>query len=319
MRAVFLDVATFSPDICFSIIEQQVSVLETYELTQAEQIVERCKSAEVIISNKVPLTAEVLAELPKLKLVCIAATGTNNIDLAAAKKLGITVTNVTNYANYSVSQYVFAQLLAYFSNIEHHNQNTRSGLWQQHHSFCLHGAGMNELAGKTLAIVGYGNLGKAVAKIARAFGLKILIAERADSAVVRAGRVGFKQALTEADIVSLHCPQTSATEKLINTQHLALMKNNAVLINTARGGLIDNQALLAALEQKKLGAAILDVLDQEPPPVDHPLLNCQSDNLIITAHIAWASHQAQAALIEQLADNIKAFIHHRPQNTVVSA
>lgn len=316
MRAVFLDQATFSPTINLTNVEQQVAKLSCYPLTQPEQVIERSCDANIIITNKVVLDRVRLTQLPELKLICIAATGTNNVDLAAATELGICVTNITNYANQSVSQYVFAQLLSYFSHISDHNQNVHNNLWQQHHSFCLHGKGMDELAGKTIAIIGYGSLGQAVAERAKAFDLNVLVSERLGASKIREGRVSFEQALSHADIISLHCPQTPDTERLINEKSLALLKPNAVLVNTARGGLIDNRALLAALQEQRIGAAILDVLDVEPPPADHPLIANKFDNLIISAHIAWASKQAQQRLIDKLGDNISAFKRSMPINVV---
>lgn len=316
MRAVLLDQATFSSKIDLTMIEQQVSKLTCYPLTNPEQIIERSRDANIIITNKVVLDRAILTQLPELKLICIAATGTNNVDLAAATELGICVTNITNYANQSVSQYVFAQLLNHFSHISDHNQNVRNNLWQQHHSFCLHGKGMDELAGKTIAIIGYGSLGQAVAERAKAFDLNILVSERHKASEIRNGRVSFEQALSQADIISLHCPQTADTTSLINEKSLALVKSNAVIVNTARGGLIDNHALLVALREKRIAAAILDVLDVEPPPADHPLIANKFDNLIITAHIAWASKQAQQRLIDKIAENISAFDAKEPINVV---
>ncbi|MBO9489479.1 D-2-hydroxyacid dehydrogenase [Endozoicomonas sp. G2_1] len=316
MRAVFLDQATFSSEIDITMIEQQVSKLTCYPLTNPEQIIEHSRDANIIITNKVVLNRVLLTQLPELKLICIAATGTNNVDLASATELGICVTNITNYANQSVSQYVFAQLLNHFSHISDHNQNVRNNLWQQHHSFCLHGKGMEELAGKTIAIIGYGSLGQAVAERAKAFDLNVMVSEHCGASKIRNGRVSFEQALSQADIISLHCPQTADTTSLINEKSLALVKPSAVIVNTARGGLINNDALLAALREKRIAAAILDVLDVEPPPADHPLIANKFDNLIITAHIAWASKQAQQRLIDKIAENISAFAAKEPINVV---
>jgi len=307
MKAVFLDQQTFSEHISFTAIEQQVSSLTCYPTTTSEQIIARCQDAELVITNKVVFNAEILASLPTLKLLCVAATGYNNVDIDAANQHNIAVTNVSGYAANSVAQYVLAQILDYYQQTQHHNANTEQGLWQQSATFCHHGNAITELAGKTLAVVGYGSLGQAVAKLANAFGMTVLLSERVNASSIRANKVSFEQAISQADIVSLHCPQTADTEQLINASVLANMKSNAMLINTARGALVNNNDLLAALKNKQIAYAVLDVLDQEPPPADHPLLNAALPNLKITAHIAWASSEAQQRLIDLLSQNIAAF------------
>jgi glycerate dehydrogenase len=307
MKAVFLDSKTFSSNISFTAIEQQVNELTCYSNTPHDQVIERCKNAELLITNKVVLTAELLAKLPALKLICIAATGYNNIDISAAKRLGIAVTNVSGYAGKSVAQYVLAQILEYYQQTSHHNANTEQGHWQKNDTFCYHGNAITELCGKTLGIIGYGNLGQAVVKLAEAFGMKVLISERIDSKEIRQGRVSFDQIITQADIISLHCPQTTNTENLINSNILAKMKPTAMLINTARGALVNSTDLLSALTTQQIAYAVLDVLEQEPPPADHPLLNTNLTNLKITAHIAWASSEAQQRLINLLSKNIAAY------------
>lgn len=311
MKAVFLDSQTFSSSISFAAIEQQVSSLTCYSITTAEQVLERCHDADIILTNKVELTAEMLAQLPQLKLIAITATGYNNIDIEAAAKCNIAVTNVSGYAGNAIAQYVFAQILEYYQQTSHHNTNTAQGLWQKSETFCYHGKAITELAGKTLAIIGYGFLGKSVAKLAKAFDMNVLISERPQSIEVRDGRVSFEQAITQADILSLHCPQTAETTNLINAAVLAKMKPSAMLINTARGMLVNSIDLLAALKDKQIAYAVLDVLEQEPPPEDHPLLialqQTTLDNLKITAHIAWASSESQQRLIHMLSNNIAAF------------
>lgn len=318
MRAVFLDSQTFSENIVFSAIEQQVSQLTCYATTTAEQVFARCQGADIVITNKVVLTAEILAKLPQLTLICIAATGYNNVDLDAAAKHNIAVTNVSGYAGNAVAQYVLAQMLAFYQQTAHHNANTKQGYWQQSDIFCYHGNGITELAGKTLGIIGYGSLGQAVAKLAHAFGMNILISERPNSTKIRPQRASFEEVISQADVLSLHCPQTPDTTNLINADTLAKMKPNALLINTARGALVNSVDLLAALTTKQIAYAVLDVLEQEPPPADHPLLlalqNDNLDNLQITAHIAWASSEAQQRLIDLLSDNIAAFKRGEPLN-----
>jgi len=314
MKAVFLDSQTFSSNISFTAIEQQVSELTCYTNTTQEQILERCQSVELLITNKVVLTAELLAKLPTLKLICIAATGYNNIDISAATRLGIAVTNVSGYAGQSVAQYVLAQILEYYQQTCHHNANTEQGNWQTSDTFCYHGNAITELAGKTLGIIGNGNLGQAVIKLAEAFGMKVLISERVNSAEIRPGRLSFEQVITQADILSLHCPQTTSTENLINSNTFAKMKPTAMLVNTARGALVNSADLLTALITKQIAYAVLDVLEQEPPPAAHPLLNTNLANLKITAHIAWASSEAQQRLIGLLSENIAAYKNGEPLN-----
>lgn len=315
MQAVFLDQDTFGSSISLLAIQQQVTSLTCFSTTSEQQIVARCLDADVVITNKVMLSAASLKLLPKLKLICVAATGTNNIDLDTASKLGITVNNVSGYSSASLSQYVFAQMLEYFSQTSHHNHNTSQGLWQKSATFCLHGNDISELNGKSLGIIGYGNLGEAVAKIGLAFGMQILIAERPESSNIRSGRLSFDQVLAQADVLSLHCPQTPETENLINSHTLGLMKPSAMLINTARGALVNSNDLLTALKTNQIAYAVLDVLEQEPPPAEHILLQAISDTLSnplqhklkITAHIAWASNESQQRLINLLAENIQKY------------
>ncbi len=307
MNAVFLDKQTFSSTIDFTAIERQVTQLVCYANTSPTEVISRCHNADIIITNKVQLTAEMLSALPHVKLICISATGYNNVDIDAASHLNIAVTNVSGYAGLSVAQYVFAQLLEYYQQTSHHNSNTEQGLWSRNDTFCYHGNSISELAGKTLGIIGYGSLGKAVANIAQAFNMKVLISERPKACTIRPDRVAFEHVIKEADIISLHCPQTPDTQNLINESVFSCMKNTAVLVNTARGALIDEPALLTALKTKEIAYAILDVLTQEPPSADHILLHNQLSNLKVTAHIAWASHEAQQRLIELLSQNILAF------------
>jgi len=316
MHAVFLDLQTFSPNASLDSIKAQVTDITCYQTTQHSQIITRCKNADVIITNKVVLTADLIKNLPQLSLICIAATGTNNVDTSAATQLGIAVTNVSGYANNSVAQYVFSQICDYYSLTQHHHKNTEQGLWQTSDTFCYHGDGITELAGKTLGIIGYGSLGKSVAKIAQAFEMKVLIAERKNVTITRDNRTPLQQVIEQADILSLHCPQTTETTQLVNQQFLTDMKSTAMLINSARGALIDNQALLSALKQHQIAYAVLDVLEQEPPPADHILLSSELKNLKITAHIAWASTEAQQKLLNIIAKNIESFNNKQQLNRI---
>lgn len=308
MKVVCLDRSTIDSNIDFKGIEGLVENITYHEFTPAEKVVFRCKYAEVIITNKVVLDKVQLEQLPKLKLICIAATGTNNIDIEAATALGIKVCNVKSYSTPSVAQYVFSMLLEHMQKSAHYIENTRQKHWQNSPIFCHFNLPINELNNKVIALIGYGEIAKSVEKIAHAFGMKVLIAERQGATSIRPERVSFEQALQLADVLTLHSPLTADTENLINSHTLALMKPNAILINTARGGLVKSADLLNALKMKRLGAAILDVLEQEPPPSDHILLNCSLDNLYITAHIAWGSLEAQQRLVDGIANNIASFI-----------
>ena len=316
MHAVFLDQQTFSANIELTEIKKHVFSLTCYGLTAPNQVIERAMNVDIIITNKVILNEEVLSQLPNLKLICIAATGINNVDISTAKKLNIAVTNVSGYAKNSVAQYVLAQMLEYFSQVSHHNKNVEQGLWQQSPSFCYHGNGSQELANKTLGLVGYGILAKAVEKVALSFDMKVLIAERPNVSSVRAGRLAFNDVIKQADIISLHCPQTPETENLINAKVINQMKTTAMLINTARGALVNEVDLINALNNKDIAFAILDVLKQEPPEDNHILLTNQPANLKVTAHIAWASIEAQQRLIHLLGQNIADFKSNKLTNRV---
>ncbi|XQW84344.1 D-2-hydroxyacid dehydrogenase [Thalassotalea piscium] len=317
MHAVFLDQQTFSDKVSFSPIKTQVGKFTSYPLTTESQRVEHCQNADIVITNKVVIDENVLNQLPNLKLICIAATGTNNIDLVAAKKRGIAVTNVSGYSTPSVTQYVFSQILSYYSRIDSHNDNVKQGKWQQHHSFCYHGNGSNEIAGKTMTIFGYGTLGKGIAKVAKAFDMKVLIAERPNASVIREGRVSFESAIKQADILTLHCPENEQTLGLINAQIFDQMKPTAMLINTARGGIVNSLDLLSALKNKQIAYAAIDVLEQEPPSATHPLLNQSLTNISITAHVAWASFEAQQRLLNLIAINIADFQTGKMTNRLV--
>jgi len=316
MKAVFLDRKTFNHNLSLSTIEQQVNTLTCYQTTTPEQILQRCADADIIITNKVVLNEQIIKQLPNIKLICITATGTNNVDLIAAKKLGIAVTNVAGYAKQSVVQYVFAQILEYYNQTSHHNKNVEQGLWPKSDTFCLLANEITEVADKTLGIIGYGNLGRTVAVIAKAFGMKVMVAERQGVNSPRENRYLFEDVLKQADIVTLHCPQTPETEHCINKATLQLMKPTAMLINTARGAIINNTDLLEALKNKTIAYAVLDVLDCEPPPEDHLLLQNQPVSLKITAHIAWATNEAQLRLLTLVGKNISGFKQGKLLNRV---
>lgn len=305
---VFLDAGSMG-DTDLSALAVANTHLQCYPHTEPADVVPRLQQATVAIVNKVVLDATTLRSLPQLKLICIAATGVNNVDLACAADLGITVTNVRGYANTAVPQHAMALLLALSNRIVQYQQAVRDGAWSQSRHFCLLDYPLTELAGKTFVVVGNGALGQATARLAQAFGMQVLIAEQPGATECRPGRLAFSDALAQADVVSLHCPLTSATDKLINHQTLAAIKPGAILINTARGGLIDEPALLEALQNGQLGAAALDVLSEEPPPANHVLLKTPLPNLLITPHMAWATAEARQRMVEQLQQNISAFFN----------
>jgi len=284
--------------------------------TSAAESAERIQQAEIVISNKVALTRTTLQHAKRLKLICIAATGCNNVDLNAAAELGITVCNVHDYSTASVVQHVFAGLLSLLTQQATHQQAVQEGKWQQSPFFCLFEQPIYELSGKTLGIVGYGTLGKAVAQVASAFGMKILLAQRAGECEPKLGRLSLAELLPQADVLSLHCPLNATTANLIGRNELALMKPSAILINTARGGIVDETALATALKQGALAGAVIDVLNHEPPQNNSPLLQKNIPNLMLTPHVAWASVESRQRLLQQLVENIEAFLKGRPRNLV---
>lgn len=307
---VFLDAASLG-DADLAALQQPGCELQLFPYSAPADIVDRLQHADIAIVNKCRLDAAVLAQLPRLKAIMVAATGMDNIDLTAAATQGIQVFNVKDYAGTAVPQHVFALLLALSNQLCQYQQAVQRGDWSRSQNFCLLDYPMFELAGKTMVIVGYGSLGQATAELAKAFGMRVLIAERPDVTEVRPGRIAFNNALALADVLSLHCPLTPATQHLINRERLAQLKAGAVLINTARGGLIETEALIAALKSGQLLAAALDVLETEPPPAEHPLLQCRLPNLLLTPHIGWASREARTRMVLKIAVNIQTFVNSR--------
>jgi glycerate dehydrogenase len=284
--------------------------------TAPEQVVERLTPATIAICNKVQLRAEALSQLPKLRLIAVAATGVDNVDLAYCRSHDIAVCNTRGYAVNSLPEHALMLMLALRRNLIAYRADIKAGRWHEARQFCLLDHPIGDLKGTTLGIVGFGKLGRSMAQLGRAIGMEVIVAERKDASVVRADRVSFTDVLRLSDVISLHCPLTEETKNLMGADELQQMKPNAILINTARGGLIDDQALLDALESGRLAGAGIDVLRNEPPRDGNPLLDADLPNLIVTPHNAWASRQAMQTLADQLIDNLEAFIRGEPQNLV---
>ncbi len=317
MRGVFLDTDSLHPqDLDLSVLENCLPRWRFHEAGEAADTAERLAAADVVVTNKAILDARAIDAADRLRLICVAATGTDNVDLAAAARRGIPVCNARGYATPSVAEHLFGLLLTLVRRLDDCRERVRRGEWAESRFFCLFGDPVEELAGRTLGIVGYGELGRAVAGIARAFSMQVLVSQRpgGDS---RPGRLPLPELLARSDVLSLHCPLTAATRNLIDADALRSMKPGALLINTARGGLVDEAALLQALREGRLGGAALDVLEQEPPPARHALVEAGLPNLLITPHVAWASRAARQRLIGEIAANIRAFLDGRPRNRVV--
>jgi len=317
MKAVFLDFGTMGPGLDVSGMRTLLPKLEIFDVTADNQIAERIQGAEIVLANKSRLTDELLRACPTLRFIGLTATGTDNVDLTAAKRNDIAVSNIRAYCTESIAEHVFGCLLNLTRNLAHYNAAVRSGLWQKSEDFCLLSLPIRELSAMTLGIVGYGELGKAVANIARAFGMEVIISSRPGSNSIDEGRVAIEELLQRSDVISLHCPLTDATAGLFGEIEFKKMKSDAILINTARGGLIDSAALVAALENGEIAAAAVDVLPKEPPVDGDPLLDYDGQNLMITPHIAWGSNEARQAAINELVANVAAFIEGKERNRVV--
>jgi glycerate dehydrogenase len=283
-----------------------------YAVTTPGEIVERLKGAEIAIINKVPMREETLSQLPDLKLIAVAATGTDVVDKAAAKARGITVVNIRNYAFNTVPEHVIGLIFALRRAIVPYANSVRRGDWARARHFCYFDYPIRDVAGSTLGIVGYGALGKSIGQRAEALGMRVL----AYDVMPQPGLVDLDTILRESDVITLHAPLTPETRNMIGRDELERMKPDAILINTARGGLVDEAALAQALTAGTIGGAGFDVLTSEPPRDDNPLLALDLPNLIITPHVAWASKQAMQILADQVVDNIEAFVAGRPQNVV---
>ncbi|MCW8846960.1 MAG: D-2-hydroxyacid dehydrogenase [Gammaproteobacteria bacterium] len=312
MRAVFLDSETLDRgDLDLQPLRQWVPELEVHRRTGAADIAGRIDGAGIVILNKVHMHRQLIEDAGALQLICLAATGSDNVDLEAARQRGVKVRNIRGYCSASVVQHVFAMMLSLTQYLEEFDALARGGAWQQHPHFCMLSHPQRELSGLTLGIVGYGELGKAVHRTAGAFGMRVQVSQRPGQPV-SPGRVSLEQLLKTSDVVSLHCPLNAQTRHLIGERELALMKPDALLVNTARGALVDPQALADALRSGQLGGAGIDVLEQEPPVAGNPLLDPSIPRLILTPHIAWAALQSRQRALEQIAENIQAFLRGIP-------
>jgi len=317
MKAVFLDFATLGPGLDVSAMRASLPDLTVFDVTNVDEVVERIRDAEFVLTNKIRLTGEILKAAPKLKFVGLTATGTDNVDIEFAKRCGIAVCNIRAYCTQSVAEHVFGSLLNLTHSLGQYIASVRAGEWQKSADFCLMTHPIRELSAMTLGIVGYGSLGKGVADVAEAFGMQVIVSARPGADAVDDGRVSFDELLRRSDVISLHCPLNDTTIRLFGEAEFRKMKSDAILINTARGGLIDSAALVAALNDGEIAAAALDVLPQEPPVDGDPLLDYKGPNLLMTPHIAWASNEARQAAVNQLTACIDAFLAGEELNRVV--
>ena len=317
MKIVILDGSALNPgDLSYDCI-RQFGEMTLYQRTDSEEeAIQRIADSEIVVVNKVPLTENVLSACPNIKLICVQATGYNVVDCEACAKRGIPVTNVPSYGTAAVAQFTIALILELCHQIGLHNQSVHRGDWVKSSTFCYWLTPQTELAGKTIGIVGFGRIGGAVGQLAKAFGMQVLAYSRSETGA--GGEIGeyvdLDTLLRRSDIVSLHCPLFPATEKIINADTLSKMKDGAMLINTSRGGLVDEAALAQALNSGKLRGAAVDVVSQEPMQADNPLLNCEK--CIITPHIAWAPVESRQRLLDCVVDNIRCFLAGTPQNVV---
>jgi glycerate dehydrogenase len=293
---------------------------EDFPATSQQEVVGRLRGATIAITNKVPLRAEAIAQLPDLKLVAIAATGTDNVDLAACRERGIAVCNIRDYSLVSVPEHTFTLMLAVRRNLMAYSRDVAAGRWQDSTRFCLLDHPIGDLAGSRLGIVGYGALGRRVAEIGRAFGMEIVVSSRSPVSAKRDQwrpmQLPLPALLATSDVVSLHLPLTDQTRHMIGATELARMKKTAILINTARGGLVDEAALAEALTKGVIAGAGFDVLSKEPPVPDNPLLTLDLPNFVLTPHVAWASGGAMQTLADMLVENIDAWAAGNPKNLV---
>ncbi|MGF1700678.1 D-2-hydroxyacid dehydrogenase [Photobacterium makurazakiensis] len=313
---VFLDRDTIPPHIQLSAPNFPHQWID-HPATEPEQIVERLANATIVITNKVVLDATILSQLPQLKMIAISATGTNNVDLNYCRSNGIIVSNIQGYAVDSVPEHAIAMMFALRRNLMGYHRDIQNGVWAEKGQFCFFTHPIGDIRGATLGIIGSGGLGQAMANLGKTLGMNVVFAERKGASTCREGYHSFDEVISHADIISLHCPLTEQTTNLISKPELESMKNSALLLNTARGGLIDEQALVDALKSGSIAGAGIDVFTAEPAPHDNPLIaNANLPNLLLTPHVAWGSDSAIQGLADRLIDNLNAFAAGTPQNRV---
>ena len=316
MNIVILDGYTANPgDLSWGSLKE-LGEVTVYERTRREEIAGRAADADIVLTNKVVMDREMMALLPRLKYIGVLATGYNVVDIEAAREKDIIVTNVPAYSTESVTQTVFAHLLTVTNRTEHYAQQNRLGRWAENRDFCYWDTELTELAGKTMGIVGLGHIGRRVAEIALAFGMQVkaMTSKKAEELPAGIQKAELQSLLASSDVVSLHCPLTEGTKHLIHRETLRLMKPSAILINTGRGPLVDDEALAEALNEGRLRAYCADVVTEEPPKADHPLLH--APNAFITPHIAWATVEARKRLLQTAIGNVEAFVNGHPVNVV---
>ena len=316
MNIVILDGYTANPgDLSWGSLKE-LGEVTVYERTRREEIAGRAADADIVLTNKVVMDREMMALLPRLKYIGVLATGYNVVDIEAARERDIIVTNVPAYSTESVAQMVFAHLLTVTNRTEHYAQQNRLGRWAENRDFCYWDTELTELAGKMMGIVGLGHIGRRVAEIALAFGMQVkaMTSKKAEELPAGIQKAELQSLLASADVVSLHCPLTEGTKHLIHRETLRLMKPSAILINTGRGPLVDDEALAEALNEGRLRAYCADVVTEEPPKADHPLLH--APNAFITPHIAWATVEARKRLLQTAIGNVEAFVNGHPVNVV---
>ena len=314
MKIVILDGRALNPgDMTYDAVNQFGEVTLYQQTDSPEEAIARIGNSQIVLTNKVPITRQILDACPNIRLICVLATGYNIVDVNACKEKGIPVCNVPSYGTAAVAQFTLALMLEICHQIGHHSQAVHNGKWCASTNFCFWDTPQMELGGKTLGIIGFGRIGQAVAKLAEAFGMRVLAYSRTPKEQL-ANFVDLDTLLAESDFVSLHCPQFAETTGMVNSEFIGKMKDGAVLINTARGGLVDEQSLCDALVSGKLSAAAVDVVSAEPMKQDNPLLN--APNCIITPHIAWAPKESRQRLLDCVVENIRCFLNGNPQNVV---
>jgi glycerate dehydrogenase len=316
LKIVFLDRDTLSPETVLRAPAFPHELI-VHDRTTPDKVAERIATADIVISNKAPLSRASLRRATRLKLIAVSATGTDIVDLAAAREHGITVCNIRNYAKHTVPEHTFALMLALRRSILPYRQSVLDGRWQEAAQFCFFDHPIADLGGSTLGIIGNGTLGKAVGRIAEAFGMIVLVAGRKGSSELKPGQTPFNEVMRRADVITLHCPLNAETRGIIGAREFSLMEQKPILINTGRGGLVDEQALEQALDRDQIAAAGFDVTDGEPPAADSPMMRIAArPNVILTPHVAWASREAIQALADQLIENIELFVAGTPRNVV---